>query len=178
MSDFMNCNVNLQDSIYARNKRRKLRLTPYAKKTIVRLASQLVTPTILDIMKAMKCDYDKAEILMKSIKIKRKMLSEHTGMKISGLQYTGKEGFLYIAVNRAYPGWIKCGMTIDCKSRLSAYNVGDPHNGFSFIATKKVIDRRKAERLLLTKVLEKSVSKNGEWFKIGEQDGIQILNEI
>jgi hypothetical protein len=175
---FMNHIQTLQNSIYAYDKKKKLILTKRVKQAIVVLASQIKTPTLVDVVTKLQCDNAKAELILKSVKAKRKQLSEVTGTFLPGMQRTGKEGFIYLVKNPAYPGWIKCGMATDCGSRLKSYNGYDPIGGFSFIATQQVVDRRKAERQLLHDVSMKACLQNGEWFKIDESICIEIFNEI
>ncbi len=156
----------------------KNRITPFVRKAIVELASQEKMPSLVDVINRLKCDNKKAELIFKSIKAKRKLLSGLSGTTLPGMHRTGKEGFIYLIKNPAYEGWIKCGMTVDCGDRLKSYNGYDPTCRFSFIATKRVDDRRKAERLLLKEAKSKADLQNGEWFKLDEETCLEIFDKI
>lgn len=171
--------MNLQNNIYAKNKKPAIkRYTRQLKKHIIELASQEKMPTLPEIVDKLKCDNAKAELVFKSIKIKRAQLASTLGTMLPGMHQTGKEGFLYLIENLAFDGWVKCGMTTDCTNRLRSYNGYDPMSGFSFIITKEVTDRRKAEILLLHNVSLQATVRNGEWFKVDKNICIEIFNKI
>lgn len=167
--------MNLQDNIYSRNKKPTLKQTKYLKKSIVELSSQEKMPTLVEIIEKVNA---KAELIFKSIKIKRAQLASFMKTTLPGMHRTGKEGFLYLIKNPTFDGWVKCGMTVNCGDRLKSYNGYDPVSRFSFIATKEVEDRRKAETLLLHSVSMKANLRNGEWFKIDESVCLEIFNKI
>lgn len=171
--------IALHESIYAKDKKKVVkRLSKHAKQGILKLSAQIETPTLEQVIQEIGCDLEKSKLILKSIKAKRLQLSKELQGTLPGMRKTEKEGFVYLIKNPMYEGWVKCGMTIDCRDRLKSYNGYDPTCRFSFIATKPVVDRRKAERQLLHEVSMKASLQNGEWFKIDESDCIEIFNKI
>lgn len=96
-------------------------------------------------------------------------------VKLHGEQTCIREGFVYLVSNKAYPGWIKVGMTIDFENRLTQYNVYDPNNGFEMHTIKWVYDRRHIETLLLSAINDKATSRKGEWFYISKEQAIDVF---
>jgi len=174
---------NFYNSIYAKEKHFRLRLTKFSKQVILELANQVQLPTYKDVRKRLGCDEIKAKQILKSIKTKRKQLSiaqkiAGVNVKLPGLQNDTKEGFVYLIENVAFPGWIKGGMATDCNKRLSTYNFHDPESGFQFVAFKKVANRRKIERHLLKSLKVIAKSSKGEWFKIDKTDCLHLFDQV
>lgn len=158
------------------------------KSVVAELASQIKAPTLYDVEQKIGADTIDAGLVLRAVLVKRKQLADlasKTTRKIRAqeqekldAEINEKKGFIYLIENKAFDGWIKCGMTIDRENRLGQYNSYDPTRGFSFIATRIVLNRRVAERALLKKVLAASQLRNGEWFKIDKDTCIKIFNEI
>lgn len=172
---------SLHNSIYAKTETRrgsKVKLTKHARESIIKLSSMPNQPTMNEIMNMVGCDAAKAKTILTSIKTKRNLLAKELQVTLPGMRKTEEQGFVYLIKNPAHEGWVKCGMTIDCRDRLKSYNGYDPTSRFSFIATKEVANRRIAERQLLHEVSMKASLQNGEWFKIDESICLEIFNKI
>ncbi len=89
-----------------------------------------------------------------------------------------KDGFIYLIENKHFPGWVKCGMTMDYVDRLATYNVCDPTNSFKYIDIRYTQNRRLSENLLIEKLSNTNPERNGEWFKIEKEYVINIFNNI
>jgi predicted GIY-YIG superfamily endonuclease len=88
---------------------------------------------------------DKAEKIWKEVKKKRRDLmlavSEETddqNLKVKGLHSIQKTGIIYLVEHELYDGWLKCGMTVNMKSRLKSYNLCDPLKRYMVVASKVV----------------------------------------
>jgi hypothetical protein len=171
--------MNFENTVYAKPKKAALkRMTKHLKQCLMELSTKDKLPTIQEIIEKVGCDNAKAELILKSVKVKRKQQSSLLGTTLPGMHSTGKEGFIYLIKNSVFDGWVKCGMTVDCGDRLKSYNGYDPLSRFSFIATKEVEDRRHAEKILLNSVSMAANFSNGEWFKIDESICLEIFNKI
>ena len=147
------------------------------------MAGSEKVPALDEVRSKAGVDAEGTMILLSLIKKRRKELATavdriHKDVKVRGIQSVDKNGFIYLIVNPKFSGWVKCGMTINLNTRLNSYNCYDPTGQFRFIATKKVENRRAAERSLLRKVSLTAAAVNGEWFRIDESDCIKIFNEI
>jgi hypothetical protein len=99
-------------------------------------------------------------------------------IKQHGEQASIPEGFIYLIKNPAWDGWIKAGMTIDYVRRLGGYNsTYDPHNKYTFVGIKWVINRKDAEASLMTELEAVSANRRGEWFQITEADALTVFNK-
>lgn len=93
-----------------------------------------------------------------------------------GEQTSVREGFVYLATNPCFPGWVKAGMTIDYELRLGTYNTSDPLSRFEYVKLAWTPDRRDAERLLLTALQRTAAETRGEWFRMLLQEAIIIFD--
>lgn len=94
-----------------------------------------------------------------------------------------KEGYVYAIVNDAWPNWIKIGKALDAEDRLSGYQTSSPMRDYRLIYSVYSNDRniaeRKAHKLASLKTSHPwNKHDNGEWFKLTEQQAIEILKEI
>ena len=157
----------LTESSMARKKKPELRVTPIINLFIQKHLTDF-SVTTLSVKKAFTCDVVKAKLIMKEINRRRKQ---------EGIcKPVEKDGFVYLIENEAFPGWIKCGMTADLKSRLDSYNQYDPLKRFKIVSSKEVVNRRKAESWLIHEMKMKSDLVNGEWFRVNK-DVAQTLFE-
>lgn len=69
-------------------------------------------------------------------------------------------------------------MTTDLPARLKAYNGYDPVKRFKFIASKEVVNRRKAETWLMHDLKMKSTMQSNEWFHIPQKDAFEIFERV
>lgn len=89
-----------------------------------------------------------------------------------------EEGYIYIVVNeRAYPGWVKIGMTVQPKKRLGGFQTASPFADYEMVYTFPVSNRRKAEKAAhkLAKKLCDEYS-GGEWFKMSVDLAKEAIN--
>ena len=153
----------LQNSVYAQAKKSILRVTPHIRQFIKEALFNL-SLTTKQIRMSLKCDEEKAKLILAEIKRERKQ----KGI----VKVTEAAGYLYLIENEIYPGWIKCGMTTDLESRLGSYNQYDPQKRFVVIASKAVYDRRLSEAVLIKQLSKLATISNGEWMRIDKDAAI------
>lgn len=108
----------------------------------------------------------------------RKEYEDFVGHAGEGSKSSKGEGFIYLLVNDGFPGWVKCGMTVNLDSRLSSYNTNDPFKRYRFILHRKVADRRLMERSLITALSPISSCVSSEWFKVSEEEAKRLFDLI
>lgn len=155
------------------------RKTKFVKEGIRQLASAEKSPSIIDVLEKFNPITDeKAELLLKSIKILRKKFAKGLDKdfgKIKGVQQKIDEGHIYLVSSELLPGWIKAGMTTNLTIRLKHYNCCDPLKRYKIVSSKKVEFRRKAEKILLYDLKIVATDSVGEWFKISESKAVEIF---
>lgn len=148
---------------------------------ILFLASREDITTELDVklMYPNFTDKDIKTFLIK-VKKKRKELASATGfLDIKGIQNFKCKGFIYLIVNVTFPGWVKCGMTTNLKSRLKQYNGYDPLCKFEYVETLEVEDRKKFETNLIQRLkLVASECSRNEWFRIEIETAKSIFKSL
>jgi len=88
------------------------------------------------------------------------------------------EGYIYIAVNPAWPDMLKIGMTEDRDSRKSSLNTSVPYRDTTYAYTVKVKNMREAE-MLAHKLAEEVCSlRLNEWFRMPVEQAIEILKSL
>lgn len=85
------------------------------------------------------------------------------------------DGFVYMVVSPAYPGWVKVGQTSDYESRLSTYQTASPHADYCMVWIKYVDDRRSAESKILD-FAKSAYEVKGEWIKTSVDDLLANFN--
>ncbi len=155
-----------------------MKYTKHLREQIVKLVAKEKCPSVEEICATLRCENWKAELVLKEVKARRASLAKSLGVSLPGQHRTDKEGFIYLVKNPAFDGWIKCGMTVNCSDRLKAYNISDPTGSFVFIKSKRVEDRRKAERRLLSELKKISPLQNGEWFRIDERACLEAFDNV
>ena len=88
-----------------------------------------------------------------------------------------KEGYVYAIRNAAWPEWIKIGKAVDAEDRLNGYQTSSPMRDYELIHSVYFDDRNKAERDA-HKVAERKGERKGEWFKITEEQSLEVLREL
>lgn len=145
------------------------------------MAASVNTPTLEMIKEAYPSlgDY-KSNCMLDKVKQLRKEMSEITGLEdgIDGVRNSKGSGIIYLVENEMYPGWIKCGMTINIISRLNSYNCNDPLKRFRIVAEKTVLNRRKSETDLMRELGNVSSLSNGEWFRIEKEQALKIFDIV
>ncbi len=88
-----------------------------------------------------------------------------------------KEGYVYAIRNAAWPEWIKIGKAVDAEDRLNGYQTSSPMRDYELIHSVYFDDRNKAERDA-HKYAELKGERKGEWFKITEDQALEVLREL
>lgn len=86
------------------------------------------------------------------------------------------EGQVYIAVNPAWPEWVKVGMAVDAEDRLNSYQTSCPFRDYVLYYSYNAEDRRKAESKAHYKLAQQFERRN-EWFNCSPEEAIEVLNE-
>lgn len=137
-------------------------------------------PTIESILKAYpKVGNHKANKMLEYIKRIRKEFAVLCNLKdVAGVHDSKSVGHIYLITNERFVGWIKCGKTANLVKRLSAYNCYDPQQRYRVLIETIVYDKNKAESLLIYNLKNASSAHNGEWFRIAEEQAINIFKQI
>ena len=88
-----------------------------------------------------------------------------------------KEGYVYAIRNAAWPEWIKIGKAVDAEDRLNGSQTSSPMRDYELIHSVYFDDRNKAERDA-HKYAERKGERKGEWFKITEDQALEVLREL
>ena len=86
-------------------------------------------------------------------------------------------GYVYVAVNAAWPGRCKIGLAKDLKNRLQQMQTNDPDRGYYFHATERFHDRKAAEANLHS-LLDGFRIPGTEWFAIHPEDAARVLRGL
>jgi T5orf172 domain len=84
-----------------------------------------------------------------------------------------QEGFVYLAVNPAWPGRVKVGRTTNPEKRLSQYQTASPFRDWEFAACVWFPDHYAAEREML-----KRLNTTNEWAEVDSHFASKILNQL
>ena len=88
-----------------------------------------------------------------------------------------KEGYVYAIRNAAWPEWIKIGKAIDAEDRLNGYQTSSPMRDYELVHAIATPDRARAERVA-HKAAAMCGERQGEWFKIANEEAVTILQHI
>ena len=93
------------------------------------------------------------------------------------------EGYVYAIQNVAWPEWVKIGKAVDAEDRLNGYQTSSPMRDYTLLYYRYFDDRNTAEKkahiLAATQTTHPwSKHDNGEWFKLTQQQAIDIIKEI
>ena len=88
-----------------------------------------------------------------------------------------KEGYVYAIRNKAWPEWVKIGKAIDAQDRLNGYQTSSPMRDYELIHAVYFDDRNQAERDAHI-AAERKGKRQGEWFKITEEQALDVLREV
>ena len=77
-----------------------------------------------------------------------------------------QKGYLYIIQNRAWPKWVKVGITTNIKNRLHTYQTGAPLRDYKVLYLIEHPKYKEAEKRVknLMKPFAKQIKK--EWFEV------------
>ena len=106
-------------------------------------------------------------------------IAAFAGMAEDGVQ----AGSVYVITNKAWPEWVKIGRAIDANDRLRSYQTGSPLRDYWIVYSRRFDDVNAAERkahLIAARITDTPWNKvdNGEWFKLTEQQAIDVLKEV
>lgn len=85
-------------------------------------------------------------------------------------------GYVYVVINRAWPGLVKIGCTGDCQKRLQQYNTGSPYRDYEMVHHVYNNDRRAAEKSVHD-TFGKDRHKN-EWFWANITEAMMALEAV
>ena len=88
-----------------------------------------------------------------------------------------KKGYVYVIKNPAWPEWVKIGMAIDAEDRLNGYQTSSPMRDYQLVHAIATPDRARAERVA-HKAAALCGERQGEWFKIANEEAVTILQHI
>ncbi|PDT45359.1 hypothetical protein CO661_24155 [Sinorhizobium fredii] len=83
-------------------------------------------------------------------------------------------GYLYVAVNPAWPGYCKVGLALDLNNRLRQMQTNCPHRDYSFFTVREFHDRKQAEAVLHG-LLDGYRVPGTEWFNIHPEEAAGLL---
>jgi len=94
-----------------------------------------------------------------------------------------KEGYVYAIVNAAWPEWVKIGKALDAEDRLNGYQTSSPMRDYKLVHSLYFDDRNAAEKKAHILAAFKTAHPwnkhdNGEWFKLTDEQAVEILKEI
>lgn len=89
-----------------------------------------------------------------------------------------REGYVYAAVNQAWPSWVKIGKAVDANDRLKSYQTADPHRGYKLIGSKKTADSAQSETRVHWAASRVAEERNGEWFKLPKELAVELIEGI
>jgi predicted GIY-YIG superfamily endonuclease len=90
-----------------------------------------------------------------------------------------KSGYLYIVINKAFPGFVKVGVTENIESRLRTYQTSDPKRGYKmefYIFHPNCYEAEKRIKDMM-KYFSTDTIQQGEWFKCDLTTAIVRLQE-
>ena len=75
-------------------------------------------------------------------------------------------GYLYIITNKAFPSWVKIGITTNLKERLHLYQTCDPHRGFKIVYSLYHPKYKDAEKKIREAMKPFAKNIKNEWFEV------------
>lgn len=88
--------------------------------------------------------------------------------------------YVYLISNKAFPGWVKVGITGNLKKRISSYQTSSPHRDYKIEYSYASDDARGVETKLKETLKPFASSIRNEWYQIDLglcADQIEILLE-
>lgn len=76
-----------------------------------------------------------------------------------------KSGYLYLITNKAFPGFVKVGVTTDIKSRLHTYQTSDPKRQYKIEFYVEHPDCYTAEKKIKEMMKYFAASQKNEWYE-------------
>lgn len=75
-------------------------------------------------------------------------------------------GWLYIIVNKSWPGWIKIGTTRNLRTRLQTYQTSSPFRDYEVIYSIKHPEYLQAERNIKLQMERFAKQIKNEWYEV------------
>lgn len=89
-----------------------------------------------------------------------------------------REGYVYLIVNDAWRGWVKCGMAVDADDRCASLNTGSPYRDYKVAHKIFCEDRFAKEREAHALLKKHCLISHGEWFHCDVEEAIEVLESI
>lgn len=86
-----------------------------------------------------------------------------------------REGYVYVMINPAFPGWVKVGSAVSMSDRENSYQTGDPHRQYTMVGGVYTEDRLTLERACHKHCSSSATATKGEWFKLNEVHALNII---
>lgn len=77
-----------------------------------------------------------------------------------------KTGFLYVITNKAFPGWVKIGVTENLNKRLQQYQTASPHRDYVLEYSLHHPNYLIAEKRIKEVMQYFALDQKNEWFKV------------
>ena len=105
------------------------------------------------------------------------------GIFAKALYDNQKAGHVYVIVNDAWPEWVKIGKAVDAQDRLNGYQTSSPMRDYRLVHSVYFEDRHTAEKKAHIAAAFNTKHPwnkhdNGEWFKLTQQQAVDIIKEI
>ena len=89
-----------------------------------------------------------------------------------------QSGYIYIITNPNYKGFVKIGIAIDLKKRLSSYQTSSPRRDYKIEHHIHHPDCRIGEKKMHEKLKMFALSRHNEWFEIDLQIAKNMLDSL
>ena len=86
-------------------------------------------------------------------------------------------GYVYVMINPAFPGWVKVGSAVSMSDRENSYQTGDPFRQYKMYGGVFTEDRVQLERKCHEHCERSAQERRGEWFKINEVHALNIIRK-
>jgi predicted GIY-YIG superfamily endonuclease len=87
-------------------------------------------------------------------------------------------GYLYIITNKAFPNWVKIGITENLDKRLQQYQTADPFRGYVLEYSLQHPKYIEAEKKIKEFIKPFAKSIRNEWFEISIDFAKSRLDEV
>lgn len=88
-----------------------------------------------------------------------------------------KNGYLYIITNKAWPGYVKVGVTLNLKKRLQTYQTASPFRDYKLIYSVHHPLYLEAEQKIKETMKYFATEIRNEWFKVDLEMAKSRLDE-
>ena len=103
-----------------------------------------------------------------------KAISEYTKDAFDTVQM----GYVYLIVNPAFDGWVKCGKAVDVDNRLESYQTSSPYRNYKEVYRVFTHNRHGTEVSALDALSSVCEDRHGEWFKVDTKEAVAVLEKL